>query len=530
MPFFDVPNAGAERDRMLEELRSVLRQSYVGRHDPVLNRTITEEDIIVATQEGSREYARFQALDLALLAVHSKAAALADQAFARRATSGALVIHGERRELPRLGAAGATLHATAVADPGAIFIGSTTIPDLTIASYATDSAGRRYQVLYNVTTPANGIAGSEEDNPLVLVAIDPGEATNLPAGSQLTWAGNVPLSAQSPFETTIDGSGGHEAENDDEWSRRIADEEAHPSESGNNAHVRRWARESTVSVEDAFIYSEAKYAGSDVVAITQKRGRQSETNPRGPLARVPSAGTLTIARAYLVPPGSPVSPERGVRFVVAPQTTFTDASISLSLPRGRGLGFADVQPWPFWEGAAASISAVTSQTLFEITTDAELPSGVTAPKIMVWRRSLSRWEELRVTSVVSGGVGVWDVTLQAAPEHTLAIGDYISPATRAPLLIAQAIERYFDSLGPGEVLDLETDPRAPRVARFPDPVERYPQRAGSAILTTIQLVLSGGVVSGELLAISSVLPTLPLDPTDGPRMLVCGRIAVYPAD
>lgn len=527
MGFFDVPQAGEERDKMLDTLRSVLRSSFLGRYDATLGRIITEDDILAATQEGSREYARFQALDLALLAVHAKAATLADQTFPRRATSGALALHADRRGLPRLDATGATLFATSLADPGAIFVGSTTIPD-PIAAFATDSAGRRYQVLNDVTTPANGIAGSDENDPLILVGVDVGEVTNLPAGSKLTWSGNIPLSAKSPFATTIDGSGGHDRESDDEWSQRIADEDAHPSESGNNAHVRRWARESTVAVEDAFIYSVAKYAGTDVVCVTQKRGRQSETNPKGPLARVPSAGTLATVRAYLVPPGSPVSPERGVRFIVAPQTTYTDVSISLSLPRGRGLGFRDVLPWPLWEGAAATITGVTSQVLFEITTAADLPSGT--PRIMVWARERSRFEELLVSSIVSGGPGVWDVTLQTAPTHTLAIGDYISPATRAPLLLAQAVERYFDSLGPGEVLDLETDPRAPRAARFPDPVERYPQRAGSAILTTIQNVLNGGVVSGELLAISSTLPILPLDPTDGPYVLVCGHVAVYPAD
>ena len=85
-------------------------------------------------------------------------------------------------------------------------------------------------------------------------------------------------------------------------------------------------------------------------------------------------------------------------------------------------------------------------------------------------------------------------------------------------------------LGPGEVVDLEADTRAPRAARFPDPIERFPQRAGSAVITTIQNTLPGAVTTGELLATSSTLPTLPSDPTDGPRMLVCGKIAVYPSD
>jgi uncharacterized phage protein gp47/JayE len=525
--FFDVPAAGAERDKMLEHYRAILRTSWLGRYDPAVKRVVTEEDIQAATQEGSRWFAQFYSLDLALLAVHAKAGVLADQAFARRATSGALALHGERRGLPRLGAVGATLYAEARATPGALFVGSTTIPD-PAAAYATDSAGLTYQVLYNVTTPANGIAGSDAASPLILVGVDTGERTNLPAASTLQWVGNQPLSAVKAFTTTLDGSGGTDLETENEWSQRIADDDAHPSESGNGAHVRRWARETSVAVEDGFVYSCAKYAGTDVVCITQKRGRQSETAPKGPLARVPSAGTLARVRARLVPPGSPVSPERGVRYVTAPQTTYVDMSIGLALPRGRGLGWRDTRPFPTWEGSAAVISGVTSQTLFELDSDAELPSAT--PKLMVWRRSISRWEELLVSSVVTAGAGLWDVTLSAAPTHTLAVGDYISPATRSPLLLAQAVERYFDSLGPGEVVDLEADTRAPRAARFPDPIERFPQRAGSPVITTIQNTLPGAVTTGELLATSSTLPTLPSDPTDGPRLLVCGKIAVYPSD
>lgn len=525
MSYFDMPTAGAERDRMLASLRSVLRSSWVGRRDPVLDRVITEEDIQIATQEGSREFARFQALDQALLAVHAKAGVLGDQVFPKRATSGALVLHAEHRELPRLPAVGATIYAQATAAVGATFVGSTTVPD-PVAAFATIN-GMTFQLLYSVTTPANGIAGSDEAAPMILVGVSVGEQTNLPAGSKLTWGGNVPLSAVREFTSTVDGRGGTEVESEQEWGQRMADDDAHPSESGNNAHVRRWARESSVAVEDAFVYSCAKYAGSDVVCTTQKRGRQSETAPKGPLARVPSAGTLATTRAYLVPPGSPVSPERGLRFVVAPQTTYVNTSLGLALPRGRGIGWKDTQPAPTWKGSAAVIGSVTSQTLFTVTTTSDLPSATTA--IMVWHRSVSRWEELRVSFIVDGGSS-WTVTLEAAPAITIAVGDYISPATRKPLLLAQAVERYFDSLGPGEVIDLDADGRAPRAARFPDPIETKPYRAGSAIITTIQNVLNGSTLNGEQLAISSAEPVLPIDPTDGPYMLVCGHIAVYPSE
>ncbi len=524
--FFDVPLAGQERDKMLANLRSVLR-GMIGRYDPILKVVITEELIQAATQEGSREYGRFNAIDQALLVMHGKAGALADQTFPLRSTSGALVLHGQQRELPRLPASGATIAAQATSGVGSTFIGSTTIPD-PVAAFATIN-GLTYQVLYSVTTPANGIAGSDGANPLLLVAVSTGEQTNIPAGSKLTWGGNVPLTAARGFTTTIDGSGGHDVESEYEWARRLNDDDAHPSENENQAHVRRWAREASVAIEDGFVYSCAKHAGTDVVCITQKRGRQSETSPRGPLARIPSAGTLAAATAYLTSPGSPVASSRGQRTVVVPQTTYTDTSLALALPRARGLGWREVRPWPLWDGNPATITVVTDQLHFRIANTTPLES--TAPAIMVWHRTISRWEELRVVSVVDAGGGLaWDVVLETEPTTAIAVDDYVSPATRAPRLLAQAVEAYFDSLGPGEVIDLETDGRAPRAARFPEAIEAYPYRAGSAIVTMIQEALSGITTNGEQLEISSTSPLLPADPTDGPYMLVCGHVAVYPIE
>lgn len=518
--FFDVPERGTIREEALATYREGLRALI----DPTTGEPFTDADIARATQEGAPKYARFESLELAVLAVHAKAPALADQIFPSRATTGTLELHGAEREMPRLPAAGATVQATCTADPGAVFIGSTTVPDPS-AAFAVDAASRRFQLLYSVTTPANGIAGSDLIAPMLLVGVDVGEATNLPAGTKLTWQGNQPLSAAKDFTTTEDGSGGIDAETDAEWAARIEADDAHKPESGNNAHVRKWGRESTNAVEDVFSFASAKYAGTKVIAITQKRGRS--TTPKGPLARIPSAGTLARVRAYLVPPASPKVPERVASVVVAPVPAYTNTSIGLALPRGRGLGWSDVRPWPSYSAGPAIITAIGSPTSFTLTTPST-PTG-TAPKLMQWVRALSQWEELRVSSVVALGVNTWTVTLSSAPKSALAVSSYVSPLVRGYALLALAVERYFDSLGPGEVV-AATDPRFVRAARFPDPVERYPYRAGSAILSTLQAALVGTLTSGELLAISATVPTVPTDPASGPGMLVAGHVAVYPSD
>jgi hypothetical protein len=523
--FFDVPQRGDERDAMLAGFRSGLRTLI----DPATGLPFDEETIARATQLGSRWWSEFDAVELALLTVHAKAQGLADQIRPRRATTAVLRgVHAPLRGVEPLKASGAALQCEARSGVGSTFVGSTTVPD-PAAAFAVNSAGLKFQVLFSVTTPANGLAGSDPAAPLYLVGIDTGERTNLSAGTRLTWAGNAPINAEKSFDVIADGSGGLDDETDAELADRIESEVAHPPASGNSAHTRRWAREASAAVEDAFVYACAKHAGTDVVAVTQKRGRQKETAPKGPLARIPSASTLATVRAYLSPPGSPVKPERVVSFVLGPTPEYVDLALGLALPRGRGFGWSDVRPWPEYAGDAATIAAVADQTHFTLATSAAAHTGA-VPRLMVWARSRSRWEELRTTSITPAGLGLFAVVLSSAPAHTLAVNDAVSPLVRGALPLAQGVERYFDSLGPGEVVNLATDPRAPRARRFVDPVERYPQRAGSAILTALQGAIPGLISSGELLAISQSTPTLPTDPASGPRLLVAGHVSVYPSD
>lgn len=527
--FFDVPARGEIREGQLATFRSGLRLLT----DPATGAVFSEATITRATQEGGRWYAEADAVELACLALHAKAGGLADQIDPRRSTTGTLRgIHAPLRDITPLPASGATVRCEATATVGAIFVGSTTVPD-SAAAYATDAAGLRYQLLYTVTTPASGVAGSEEANPLLLIGVDTGERTNLPAGSKLRWAGNVPIGAATEFEAVEDGTGGAEVESDAELADRVAADIRHRPESANNAHVRHWARSVTTATEDGFVYAQAKYAGSMVVCITQKRGRQKETAPKGPLARIPSAGHLALVRAYLVPPASPVVPERIVSYVVAPVAQTVDMSIGLALPRARGLGWKNRSPWPTYASGPASISNLTSQTVFKISSQAALPAGSAPPAIMAWNATTSRWTELLVTSITLSAPNTFDVVLTAAPAGiTLAVGTYISPAVRAraAVVLAQGVERYFDSLGPGEVVELGTDLRAPLAQRFPEPLERWPQRAGSAIVNALQAALPGTITTGEVLQQSATTPTIPADPATGPSMLVAGKIAVYPSD
>lgn len=516
---FVVFNRGEQREIMLTSFRIGLRQFT----NPETNLPFTEEEIATATGRLSKWWVEADAVDLVLQSGEQRARYLADQIRIDRAGTSFLDTYhlpmwGEQK-LPATGGSG---RATAVAPVGTTFVGSTTIPD-PAATYATDDAGLRYQVLYTVVTPANGIAGSDPASPLIFVGIDTGTATNLAVGAKLRWQ-NAPVGAEEQPVVTVEFTGGTEAETDAAVARRLLARIRHKPAAGNNSHVRSWARDSSNAVEDACIFACAHHAGSFHVAIIQKR-----SSTQGPTGRIASIGTLTAATQYLTPPASPVMPTPPHVVVTGCTAVSSHAVMSLSLSSGRSSGWEDLTAWPGKNSSAAcTITALTDQTHFQIETTTALPSGVTQPKIMVWNDATSRWERLLVSSATLSAGTTYDIVLSSAPTKTLAIGDYISPYTQRLTIIAETIEAYFDTLGPGELVDLTTDLRAHRAFRWPEPNEELPQRAGAGVLAKLQDALGTALADSVLDSMSVNVPALPTAPVDGPNLIVCGRVGIYP--
>jgi len=279
--------------------------------NPETGEPFTQDEIAQATQQGSRWWIEADAIDLVGLAIQSRALYLADQVRVRRASSSWLrSYHGDlwlgEDPLPPNPGSGPV---STVAAPGTLFIGSATIGEAGAVTYR-DQAGLRYQVLETVSAPAVGSPWS-----LKLVGIDTGPATNLRVGAVLTLDLNPPLGAQ-PSATVVENfTGGLGLETDPEYADRIVSAIRHKQGAGNAAQMRAWARQATSAVADAYVYPCAMYAGSVLVALTQKR------TIAGPDAMQPSPATLASVTGYLVPPGSPVVPAGP--FVVV--TGFTSA-------------------------------------------------------------------------------------------------------------------------------------------------------------------------------------------------------------
>ena len=510
---FSIFQRGDIREDLLASFRIGLRQ-YI---NPDTTSPYTETEIATATAVGSRFWIEADAIDLVLIAEQQRALWLADQVRIDRASASWLVgYHGELWGESPLPAAPGSGPVDAVALPGTTFVGSTTIGDPT-AHYATDPAGLSYQVLQTVTTPNTGITK------LTFIGRSTGEATNIESGTTLLWS-NPPLNAEPEATATARFTGGVGSETSAQFARRLGARVRHKPAAGNESHFRVWAREATSSVEDAFVYSCAFHAGSVLVVPTQKRA-----NVLGPHARIPNAQVLERVRNYIVPRQSSVVPARVHVVVRPPVISPIDLVLSTALGKGVRSGFADLIPFPSIHAAAAYVSVVTTPTDFRFVSDNDnaLPSGGTAPALMMWNRATWRFEKLDVSTVTKTAAFTFRVQLHSAPSFTVLVNDLVSPDTARRSLIDRSVQGYFDELGPGEVVDLENDDRAHRAFRFPPPLEERQYRAGSVITTRVTEALGANSSDVALLSITGTVPPVPDYVISGPFLLAADRVAVY---
>lgn len=511
---------GEIREMQLIFLRNGLRALP----NPKTHVDFTEDEVRRATTAGSRFYVEADGIDLIAQGNQKRDEFLAQQARVDRAGTEFLQNYHAKQwgevDLPATGGSGSVL---ALGNPGTTWIGSTTIPD-PFASFALDEASNRYQVLVNGTADSNGEAE------LLLVGIDGGDATNIPVGTVLTWSNPPPGSKPKATVTGDDFTGGGPQESDAEFSSRLAARIRRKPGAGNESQIRDIARASSNAVEDAYVYPCALNAGSTLVALTQKRRDAS-----GPTARTPGAGALAAVTAALVPPGSAQIPARAFFAVLSWTSQPSDCVVHLSQRRRSLAGWQDVQPFPPARsaGAAAAVTTVTSTVNFRITLDGAglLPNGVSGPltgiHLMVWDVPTSRFVRLDVDTVEDLGAGVYRVILSTAPSHVIALGDWISPDMARRDTLAESAESYFDSLGPGELVDLDTSALAVRAFRRPSPNEERPYRAGATLLTFLREGLGASLSDSQLASISETVPDVPADPIDGPNLLTLGKFAVY---
>ncbi len=488
--------------------------------NPKTNAAFTEAEIGRALAKGSRWWIGAQAIDVVCQVAQARSMWLADQALPDTASTEWGRRHAalwlDQPDL--LEATGSVGTVTTQTIEGVVYVGSA-VPGDPAAHYLSDPLGRRFQVLYSATATAPD-PGTPTTIELVVWSLEGGSDTNWEDGTVFNWEFAPPFT-KDQATAVEDFSRGTDRETDAERARRVQDAIRHKQGAGNWSQFRGWSRTSSNAIEDGFVYPCGLWTGSVVVSPTQKRARA-----RGPEARIPSTLTVDLLRAFLVPPGSAVVPGDPVVLVVAPESEPSDVELGLSMLRRSDAGWTDGSPWPTYESAVPVVTNVGSSTVFRISADTAPPSS-SGVHLMVWDTDTSRWEELVVTSIVAFGGGEYTVTLAAAPKHTVALGDVVSPNTRLSAVIAEAIEAYFDTLGPGEIVE-PTDVRSGRAYRNPIPSEQWPQNVtagGMALFLSEALGLAVDNFTAPVISVTT--PTIPDVAEDGPRMITLGKLGIF---
>lgn len=543
---------GAVRDNViLARWRNELRASI----NPQTGAVFTEDEVQRATQPGTRWYIEADSIDLYGQAAQQRALFYVGQIDPRRANTKFLdKFHGRIWLGPdsRLPAVGASGQVRATGTPSTLIPGNATLGSPT-AALAVDPNGLVFQNLSDQIIDANGEAI------LLMQGVSTGFVTRLATDTVLTWSANTNPGTDPTASVLAAFDGGFDEETDQEYSERVVERIRNRPASGNATHFQAWAQEASTAVEQAFVYPVAFNAGSVLVAITEKRGELLTAAQvlEGPNARIPSAGTLVTVGNYLIAPNSDVVPQRVFVVVSGVAAQQADTVMRISMVQGRAGGWADVLPWPLYSSVVpeVTVKSVSGDGLtIVVESDVDLPNSAPsltapdAPSMMLFNREVSRFAggselgtALSVVSITdAGGPGVRDFTIVLSAEPlmydasgnprvtpVIAVGDRLSPYTDRATLIAESMESYFDSLGPGEVVT-PTDTRAARAARQPRPATKYPLRAGQALVGYVLDALSGTAADGELTAISRNEPDLPTNITDGPNLVTFGDVNIYP--
>lgn len=514
IPLLEVERRGAVREQILAILRDSLRDLP----DPETGQPYSEDEIRQATMRGSRYWVEAEALDIVVSRMQTRAEVLAEQVDPRRSMTSYLEnYHGPAAKLPRLEDDGATGVVTCEASPGAVFVGSANIPE-ELAVRAQGPNGLLFQVLFTTTTPSTGHVR------LVVKGIDGGVDTRLVAGDKLQWINPPPGAGEA---TVVDDfAGGTSLETDAEWGERLFDAKGSRALAGNAAHFRLWARSGSSSVDKAYVYPNALGAGTVLVAVTQKRA-----GLEGPTARVPTVALMSVLVGFLTPPGSPVVPGQARVVVVPVRPQPLVGSIRLGLRQGGPSGWNDLDPWPRLVDAAAVVldTPAPTQTAFRVRADT-VPPTTGVPQLMAWDPARARFERLSVVSVTRTTLDgdEYDVVLSQEPELAVAAGVRVSPLAGRHASITKGIVRYFDELGPGELV-AETDFRFAECHRRPAGDVQEPAPAGERIVSFISQAIGGSLERGSVHGFSPESPSVPVySASQGPYLLVPQHLAVYP--
>jgi uncharacterized phage protein gp47/JayE len=331
--------------------------------------------------------------------------------------------------------------------------------------------GKRYHVTVGSLYP--------DQAQVPVIGTDVGPATNLAAGSIVTWS--APRPGCAPTAVVVlqaDGTGlngGRLIESDAELRARLDYIAANPPASGNDAHYQKIIAETPgISVQAPFTYPAILGPGTNAVCFTLRNNIAGGN-------RIPNA-TQIAAVLSAIQGQMPASDGIFMCTVVAnPINVNLRATWAAGVP-----GWVDAQPWPAY--GSPQTTAGASSTPTAILLDNVVTAPVAGQTFGVFDAAAGVFRRKKILSVTFF-VGIWILeidTTNSASDTSYApfAGQVLCPWSDSLDSVVPSIVSYFDTLGPGEQLASFFDPGL-RQRRSPPNPQYWPSSVTNRLVSNV---------------------------------------------
>ena len=437
----------------------------------------THAEAVAATEKGTPPWLRIRMIAEMIGQVEANERALQDAQMSDTATGEDLIRLCDLRGItpsPGAGASGAVVVTNS---------GSSTYP--ADAELVAEKTGKRYRVV-STTVAATGTS-------VGVVGKDLGRATNLPAGSVLTWTSPPGGSAVTCVVGPEGLGNGQDADTEAKLRARLQEVERDRPGAGNWADVRQWTQDASASVEAAYVYPAVHGPSTTHTAYTVEGTAENRYQRAGS-----SALTAVVAAAVLAE-----HPEPTDILVTTVAHEPVMMAIKLSLPGPTAGGWYDAVPWTTSNTSPIRVIGVTSLT--RVTVNSSSGPGLIGKRVAIWSVAANEFRHATVTSP-SGAPGAFAIDFDR-PIPGIAVGDVLCPDAPGIDAYGRALCEQVAKLSPGQrTFDTGRQVRRPLVT------PEAPSQIDTALLARVQIQFPE-VANATIVGINGVAYTAPRLPT-----------------
>lgn len=410
----------------------------------------THAEAVAATEKGTPPWLRIRMIAEMIGQVEANERALEDAQMSDTATGEDLLRLCALRGItpsPGAGASGAVVVTNS---------GSATYP--ADAELVAQKTGKRYRVV-STTTAATGTS-------VGVVGKDLGRATNLPAGSVLTWTSPPGGSAVTCVVGPEGLTNGQDADTEAKLRARLQEVERDRPGAGNWADVRQWTQDASASVEAAYVYPAVHGPCTVHAAYTVEGTAENRYQRAGSSALTDVVAAAVVAK----------HPEPNDLLVTTVAHEPVTLAVKLSLPGPTAGGWYDAVPWPTATTTPVRVIGVTSLT--RVSVNASTSPGL-GKRVAIWDSAACEFRHA-IAIGVSGTPGAFTIDLDR-PIPGIAVNNAVSPDAPGLDAYARAVCEQVAKLSPGQrTFD------SGRQVRHPLVTPETPSQIDTALLARVQ--------------------------------------------